>query len=127
MRIVISQAPAKALLPNNRSRNHWSKRSEATRELRTAAKYEAYEQKPSGWEPVIHYKATIEVEWDRRQYPKEGDKPDLDGLLGGALKPAIDGLQDAGIIVDDKYAVEYTIRQRIGDTGRIIIDLEEVL
>jgi Holliday junction resolvase RusA-like endonuclease len=124
MRIVISQAPANALLPNNRSRNHWSSRSAATTELRKAAKYEAYEQKPAGWQPILTYKATVEVEWDAGRYTARR-MPDLDGVLN-ACKPAIDGLQDAGIIVDDKYAVEYTIRQRIGDTGRIIIDLEEV-
>ena len=126
MRIVIGQSPSNALLPNTRSRKHWSSRSAATANLREAAKYEAYEQKPEGWEPMLRYKATILVQYEYSRYKGDREMPDLDGEMS-AVKPAIDGLQDAGIILDDKYAVEYTIRHCLGDEGRIVFDLEEVL
>jgi len=53
---------------------------------------------PKGWEPITY--ASLAVEW---RYRIKRNR-DLDNLVAG-LKPVIDGLVSAGVIVDDHSGV----------------------
>lgn len=119
-RIVIHTAPPRALLSNHRRRSHWRVQSEASQELKWEA-LDAMTEPPRS--PLTHYRIDITVVWGKDDYPSETKLPDLDNLPP-AVKPAIDMLQQQGYIVNDRFCQEYTIRQQLGDTGRIILELE---
>lgn len=57
------------------------------------------------------------------------NEPDFDGLVSG-FKPIIDGLKDAGILVDDKSAnigqPSYTWEHAPNGQGKVRIRIEEV-
>lgn len=112
--------PAKELSPN--WRGHWSKKARAAKRYR----FESL---------VLSQAAIIEqsprkkrLQWKRGSIVVTVRSPnnrmrDLDNVLA-SLKPAIDGLVDAGLFVDDSQ-IEFTIRR--GDAvkgGLIVIEAE---
>ena len=94
--VTIPMAPESAMMPNQLSKNgHWSKRAKARRDCREIARYAAM---ASGMhiEPFAGPVAlTIHAGYGHKRV-----KPDLDATIS-ACKPYIDGLVDAGILVDD--------------------------
>lgn len=131
IRIVVGECPENSLLPNQRRKNHWRITASASANLRKSAQWEAATQKPQDWDAAKYYTAVVTVQWPRTRYPPRKlaipTMPDLDGVLN-ACKPIIDGLEDAGVIEDDKYAQEYTVRQCLVDdpNGSVIIDVTRV-
>lgn len=107
--------PAKELSPN--WRGHWAKKAEAAKVYR----YESF------WR-------TLAITGSRRQwrkgkititaYPPNKKRRDLDNTFA-SCKPAIDGLVDAGVFLDDSK-IEYSINPW-GDVvkgGLIVIEAE---
>ena len=101
--VVIPMEPDNALFPNAIGRGgHWGKRSKSHATCRQVARYAAME---SGMhlEPIEGPVAlTIHVGYGYRRV-----KPDLDATIS-ACKPFIDGLVDAGILVDDDQVQKIT-------------------
>lgn len=95
--------PHRLLSPNARPR-HWSEKAAAVCAARFAAFNEARDYL-NGLEPPHWQRVTLTVDW-----PWSGD---LDNALA-SLKPAIDGITDAGILVNDKGILSITIR-RVSD------------
>lgn len=74
------------------SRHHWRQRAQNTAVWRQAAHLLARQAKipPSGH-------ITVRLDY----WPKDRRRRDPDNLVPGVLKPAVDGLVDAGIVPDD--------------------------
>jgi len=90
--IAFARLPYSELLPNNLRRTHWAVRSSVSATARKEAYYLGKE---------IPYKAPIEhCEIEEVFTVPTRKTRDIESLLGAA-KPWIDGLVDAGIIVDD--------------------------
>lgn len=113
--VTIPMEPVSALMPNQLEKNnHWRKRADARRECRQMARYAAM---ASGMylEPFtgpVHLTLTAFYGYRRV-------KPDLDATIS-ACKPFIDGIVDAGILVDDKQiekitATHYKIKSKRGE------------
>ena len=119
MIIELGQFPDARLSPN--SRVHWTKSAEAKREARARAKALAWEQvRPNPPFEKAHITITF-VAKDRRPH-------DLDNLFSG-MKSYVDGLRDAGIIVNDtasriSYTPKYVYKR--GPKNNTIIEIEEV-
>ena len=95
--ITVPCAPPSVLLPNQRRKTHWAKIAKATRELRECARYAALSQMPNDWTPYTGpVVLTLYVGYEKRRRI-----PDLDAS-SSACKAAVDGLADAGVIVDDR-------------------------
>ena len=96
VKITIPMEPVSALMPNQLEKNnHWRKRADARRECRQMARYAAM---ASGMylEPFTGPVAlTIHA-----AYGHDHRTPDLDATVA-ATKPFLDGLVDAGLLVDD--------------------------
>lgn len=98
--VMIPSEPDNRIFPNKRF--HWTKRKEAHAECRQTARYAAM---ASGVhiEPYSGSVAlTIHAAYGHRRI-----KPDLDATIS-ACKPFIDGLVDAGILVDDGQVQKIT-------------------
>ena len=119
LRIEIPIAPPTGLLTNHRHRGHWAVTSEATKALKWEAKSAMMQPPP---EPVQHYDLDVTVVWGPDEYPSEARFPDVDNLPP-AIKPAIDMLQHQRYIVNDRLCHDYTIRQKMGEAGRIILEV----
>ena len=91
---IILPIPARKLSPN--ARVHWAEKAKLTRAARKAAYFAALEalnlRKPPGWS-----KARLDV----KAFFKTRNFPDPDNLTA-SMKSSIDGIADAGIILDDK-------------------------
>lgn len=91
--IIILRTPSKALSPN--ARVHWAVKSRATKEYRETAKLKAKEY-PATYRGFPWPKATVKCEF----YFRTKHRRDLDNLIA-SMKPAFDGLADAGIVAND--------------------------
>ena len=93
MKIVLP-LPPKELHPN--ARPHWAQKAKATKKYRSDAKwatlYAMDISETNGEWPTATVKATF--------YVKTNHKRDADNMLA-SLKAAMDGLADAGLIVND--------------------------
>jgi hypothetical protein len=91
---IILPLPARKLSPN--ARTHWAEKAKLTRSARKVAYFAALEalnlRRPPGW-----LKARLEV----RAFFKTRNFPDPDNLTA-SMKSSIDGIADAGIIVNDR-------------------------
>ena len=91
---IILPLPARKLSPN--ARVHWAEKAKLTRAARKVAHLAALEvlnlRRPPGW-----LKARLEV----KAFFKTRNFPDPDNLTA-SMKSSIDGIADAGIILDDK-------------------------
>ena len=119
MRIELGQFPDARLRPN--SRVHWRTEAKAKSKARARAKALACEQvRPNPSFEKAHITITF-VAKDRRPH-------DLDNLFSG-MKSYVDGLRDAGIIVNDTAArISYTPKYvyKRGPENNTIIEIEEV-
>ena len=117
MRIELGQLPDPDLNPNKR--HHYMKLARAKRDAREMAKALACEQvRPNPPFEKSHITITF-IAQDRRGR-------DLDNCIA-QTKSYIDGLRDAGIIVNDTAdRVSYTFRYERGDKNNTIIKIEEV-
>ena len=100
--VVIPMAPESAMMPNQLSKNaHWGKRAKVRKECREIARYAAM---ASGlhMEP---YSGPVAITI-HAAYGYKRVTPDLDATIS-ACKPFIDGLVDAGILVDDNQVTRY--------------------
>lgn len=102
VRVDIPNVPLRTL--NVRS-GHWSERSSHAKQLRSRAAWHAKAVWP-GRDPIE--KAIIEV----TLFVPTRHRRDPDGL-GPTAKPVIDGLVDAGVLVDDSFHVVDEVRFRI--------------
>ena len=98
--IFVPYLPDPCLLPNRRRNAHWSVQNEATQALRMAVRgadirMDDVHQLPLTERVEIAYT----VFWGDR-YKGKRKLPDVDALPT-ACKPILDGLIDAGILVDD--------------------------
>ncbi len=84
--------PTKYLSPN--ARCHWRTKAEAVKAYRSITRWAAATRKPAGWETVDA--ASVRCKF----YFRVQRKRDRDNLLS-MMKPAFDGLADAGIIAND--------------------------
>ena len=120
MIIELGQFPDARLRPN--SRVHWTKSAEAKREARALAKARACQQvRPNPSFEKAHITVTF-VAKDRRPH-------DLDNLFAG-MKSYVDGLRDAGIIVNDtasriSYTPKYVYER--GPENNTIIEIQEIV
>jgi Holliday junction resolvase RusA-like endonuclease len=121
LRIVVPLAPPKGLMSNHRRRNHWREQARDTDALREAVRYATATptRRVRG-----RYTLDVTVVWGPDSYTHASRLPDLDNLPP-AIKPICDQLQVIGVIDNDRLCAEYTIRQRLGDSGAVILDLRE--
>ena len=106
--------PPTCLSPNGRA--HWAKRSAATKQQRSDAMYYALE-KIVGPSPKWD-RAVVTIRWFAKD---EARIPDIDNAIG-STKGARDGLQDAGIIRNDR-GVETIHVWRVTDRARPRVEL----
>lgn len=118
MRLELGHLPDRDLNPNKRL--HPMQLYAAKRN----AKEEAIALVLKQGKPAVPYeRATITITW----VAKDKRRRDCDNLFA-ALKATIDGLVEAGLIVDDSAMhVSYALRYEHGDTNNTIIDVEECL
>lgn len=99
--------------PNSRA--HWSKRHKSLQLLReSAAVMGAYELNRLNAERPMWTAATVEATFHKPG--KRSQLSDADNLIA-SLKAAFDGLQDAGIIANDRGLTHLPPRQLIGDAA----------
>jgi crossover junction endodeoxyribonuclease RusA len=103
--------PPPSLSPN--ARVHWSQRCEVVATYRMIAKSrgwaalcDAEENRQPAWPPAFAMTVTLVTKNNRRR--------DLDNLLA-ACKPLIDGLVDAGLLIDDssRYLTSITVQREV--------------
>ncbi len=87
---VLDLPPSDYFTPN--SRVHWSKRARCARAWRTAVHMLALQAEIPAQDHV-----TVALEF----FPPDRRRRDADNLVSGVLKHCLDGLVDAGVIVDD--------------------------
>jgi hypothetical protein len=98
--VWVPMVPDACLLPNRRRNAHWSVQNDATQALRTAAKHGTHVIDPAHSLPLSpRVEIAYAVFWGDR-YPGKTQLPDVDALPT-ACKGILDGLIDAGILVDD--------------------------
>ena len=84
--------PPQSLRPN--FRGHWARKSTAASALRKLAKWRAMEALAGA---VLNWKkATVLITWESTT----ARHPDPDNIIA-SLKSAFDGLQDAGVVLND--------------------------
>lgn len=116
MRIVVPVTPAAECSPNVRC--HWGDRARAVKQLRTAAKYSAIGADTlSG--PVL---VRTLIAWEPRRRILDGDN------ALACCKALYDGLQDAGVIENDKQCrYEPVVQIRDKDKrGYTVIEVEAI-
>ena len=116
-RIELLHLPDPDLNPNKRL--HWAK----LRKAKSIAKDMVMGLVLEQGSPISPYaKANIAITF----VAKGKRKRDVDNLFA-SMKPYIDGLVHAGVLVDDDAArVSYTIRFERGDADNTIIEVKEV-
>ena len=114
--IVLDYVPAAVMSPN--ARIHWAVKAMAVRRFRANVGWEARAQVGQR-APIEH--ARISYVFTARR------KRDIDNLIA-SMKPAQDGLVDAGVIVaDDSDHLEIgTVRVERGKVERTVIKIEVV-
>jgi crossover junction endodeoxyribonuclease RusA len=117
MRIELGHLPDRDLNPNKRL--HYMNVYRAKRD----AKQETIALVLQQGKPAVPYeRADITITW----VAKDKRRRDFDNLFA-SLKATIDGLVEAGLIVDDSAAhVSYTLRYEHGTEDNTIIDVEEL-
>lgn len=85
--------PGPALRPNGRA--HWTDKHRATKAYRALAAAEA--RLVCGGNPPRWRKATVQIVWNSRTLRH----PDPDNVVS-SMKAALDGLQDAGVVANDR-------------------------
>lgn len=122
--------PDKALFPNRAGNTlHWAQRSALRAEARSEAFFLTgqalykYRQKTEDWLDHPYPKASIVI----LITAKDKRKRDLDGFLT-ACKPWLDGIVDAGVLVDDNYfcVPQITIRFEGVSTESVTMIITEV-
>ena len=121
--MIVPLAPPRELLPNNRRRGggaHWSVQATATTPYRTAAYLAAVAQRGTcGGGPLLTGPGVVvayRVVWPWDRYGARRRLPDPDAIPT-ACKAVLDGLVDAGVLVDDGPEVIGEIRAR-GERGQ---------
>ena len=121
--VMIPTVPASVLSPNGQRKRPWRRRHEAAADLRQMVAEYAKDANASqvGREVWSHpardpvagpVRLAVVIAW-----PKGRRLLDFDGAVG-ALKPAVDALQDAGWMVNDRQVVTMEVRQeRSGDVA----------
>ena len=89
---IMLPMPATCLWPNRMG--HWAKRSKAKKSQRSAACALALPHRPRSRQPIASGIIEFAFHWPDKR------RRDMDNALA-AMKSAIDGLKDAGIIEDD--------------------------
>jgi hypothetical protein len=92
---VVLRLPSREVSPN--ARVHWAKRSKFIRWERTAAAYRFAQAKPRNWRPEP---VRLEIRYVC-PFGSAGYCPRDTQNAIGALKAAIDGMVDAGVVPDD--------------------------
>ncbi len=106
--------PGPGCNPNN-SHCHWSVKLKSVRDQREASHMlAAYELKKKGYDRPLWKAATIEA-----TFHKPGGRSRFaDGMnLNASLKACVDGLQDAGLIENDRHVILLPPHQLIGDAA----------
>lgn len=103
--ILILPYPDSRLLPNRRGQNrkgHWAAHGEVTAIARNAAKMIGLDVKNTyqAWRPGRYLQPLSRCRLSITWYPKNLQVADYDSMLI-ACKPFIDGLRDAGLLVND--------------------------
>jgi len=107
--------PPRSLSPNGRA--HWHAKGRAKRSQRDTARLTALAELGRNPQPRWH-DATVSVTW----YAKSARWPDADNAIG-SLKGAIDGLVDAGVLIDDDRLTWLPIERR-KDAKRPRVEIE---
>ena len=118
--LTLEHLPPSELFPNALRRIHWSKRAKAEKDAREEAymlAHSAEERKPFKKASIAYY-----------FYIPDNRKRDIEALIGAA-KPYVDGLVDAGVIVDDDsfhlpIAVARAIKAYNAQTDIVIEEIE---
>lgn len=109
-------------LPTPNSRMHWSDRSPLVAQIRTAVAVQARIKRIALRVPVAIDKRSLRLQLIRGKGQKLLD-PDN---CVAALKPVVDGLKDAGWIVDDSQKwLEYSADQARGKQPGVVVTVEE--
>lgn len=113
--------PGRPVLMNaNRSRNHWRTQAEATRDLRTAARYEALRARLRRIERCeVHSYPTYRT---RRSWPDVG-------AWAPAVKAVVDGLVDAKVLEDDTHEVVMALHfwaPRLGERDGLVVEIHPI-
>ena len=115
MRLELGHLPDRDLSPNKRL--HHMQLYRAKRDAKDEAIALALQQ---GRPDVPYEKANIAITW----VAKDKRRRDPDNLFA-SMKPYIDGLVEAGLLVDDSSAhVSYTLRYEQGTAENTIIEIE---
>ena len=96
MILIFPCLPPSELFPNRLRSLHWSVRSRVEAEARYEGKVVGLQAKPGNWVAPQHAVISYEFHW------KDKRKRDPESLVAAA-KPFIDGLVDAGILIDDDF------------------------
>ena len=101
--IDVPMDPPASLMPNRQQgRMHWTKRAAQTREYREIAKYAAMEAAQRSGPIRGPVAVTIHAAYGYRR-----QTPDLDATIS-ASKAYLDGIVDAGVLVDDDQVQRIT-------------------
>ena len=116
MLILLSQLPDPQLSPNKRLHLHALARAKGEAKDMMIALV-----KQQGSPKEAYAKAHITITWvEKRKYRR-----DIDNLFA-SMKPYIDGLVTAGVLVDDNAdCVSYTLRYERGDKNDTVIEVKE--
>jgi hypothetical protein len=108
-------------------RLHWRARARHTREQREMAGWAAVEAVRTirtlraGVLPYIFPEGRVRVDAEIR--PRKGQKRCDDTAIWEALKPTLDGLEDAGIVANDKQFFVGSLTWRAARTGELVLRL----
>lgn len=100
--VVTLRLPPRILSPN--ARPHWAAKARAVRQYREAAYLLALAERPP--RPMRRARVTATFYFPSRR------RRDPDNLLA-SLKPAFDGLADAGVVTDDSGLIHMPVEQRV--------------
>ena len=100
--VVVLSLPPRELSPN--ARPHWAAKARAVRQYREAAYLLALAEQPA--RPMRRARVTATF------FFRDKRRRDGDNLLA-SLKPAFDGLADAGIVADDSAMIHMPVEQRV--------------
>lgn len=105
--------------PNRTRAGHWRARAASDLTWRTAAYFAALDVKPTGYVPGrVSVRVVLVIPDKRRRDP--------DNALA-SVKPCIDGIVDAGLLLDDSFAVihELTVTSEPGPQKAVRFEIEE--
>lgn len=116
---TISLPPATELISAN-GREHWTQRAKVTKHLRELAEHDAN---------VKRIPELSKVKIRAIYFPPDNRRRDMSNLFP-SVKAAVDGIVDAGVLLDDNdkfvLSLELTRGKGIVKGGQLVIEIEEI-